>query len=62
MGLAKGQIKRVIDRSFPREQVAHLLAVAMSFFGVLGISGMYARQVAAAKWVSTGLAGLCALV
>ena len=40
--------------------IVHLLAVAMSFFGVLGITGMYTRQVAEAKWV--GLVGWLGLV
>ncbi len=35
--------------------IVHLLAVALSFFGVLGLTGLYARQVVEAKWV--GLAG-----
>ena len=35
--------------------IVHALAVAMSFFGLLGITGIYARQVAEAGWL--GLAG-----
>lgn len=35
--------------------IVHALAVAMSFFGLLGITGLYARQVTEAGWL--GLAG-----
>jgi hypothetical protein len=35
--------------------IVHVLAVAMSFFGLLGITGIYARQVKEAGWL--GLAG-----
>jgi hypothetical protein len=39
--------------------IVHALAVAMSFFGLLGITGMYARQVEEAGWL--GLAGFVLL-
>src|SRR2546423_937516 len=32
--------------------IVHLLAIAMSFFGLLGITGLYARQVKQAGWLS----------
>lgn len=35
--------------------IVHVLAVALSFFGLLGITGIYARQVKEAGWL--GLAG-----
>ncbi len=35
--------------------IVHVLATAMCFFGVLGMAGLYARQVKAAGWL--GLAG-----
>ena len=35
--------------------IVHVLAVALSFFGILGITGIYARQVKEAGWL--GLAG-----
>lgn len=35
--------------------IVHALAVAMSFFGLLGLTGIYARQVAETGWL--GLAG-----
>ena len=35
--------------------IVHLLTIAMSFFGLLGIAGIYARQVEKAGWM--GLAG-----
>src|SRR6266571_7031477 len=35
--------------------VVHLLTIAMSFFGLLGIAGIYARQMKVAGWF--GLAG-----
>ena len=35
--------------------IVHALAVAMSFFGLLGITGLYARQLEAVGWL--GLAG-----
>jgi hypothetical protein len=38
-----------------RWQVVHVLACAMSFFGVLGMAGLYARQAVKSGWV--GLAG-----
>jgi hypothetical protein len=38
-----------------RWEVVHVLACAMSFFGVLGMAGLYARQAAKTGWV--GLAG-----
>jgi len=38
-----------------RWAIVHALATAMSFFGLLGITGIYARQVEAAGWL--GLAG-----
>ena len=37
----------------------HLLTIAMSFFGLLGIAGIYARQVEKAGWM--GLAGFVLL-
>jgi hypothetical protein len=39
--------------------IVHLLTIAMSFFGLLGIAGIYARQVKAAGWF--GLAGFLLL-
>jgi hypothetical protein len=39
--------------------IVHALAVAMSFFGVLGVTGLYARQVEASGWL--GLAGFLLL-
>jgi hypothetical protein len=39
--------------------IVHALASAMSFFGVLGITGLYARQVEEAGWL--GLAGFVLL-
>jgi hypothetical protein len=39
--------------------IVHALAVAMSFFGVLGVMGLYARQVEATGWL--GLAGVLLL-
>lgn len=38
-----------------RWQVVHVLACAMCFFGLLGMAGLYARQVVKTGWV--GLAG-----
>jgi hypothetical protein len=38
-----------------RWAIVHVLGVAMGFFGLLGITGMYARQVEEAGWL--GLAG-----
>ena len=38
-----------------RWAIVHVLAIAMSFFGLLGITGLYARQVKEAGWL--GLAG-----
>jgi hypothetical protein len=38
-----------------RWAIVHYLGVAMAFFGLLGITGIYARQVEAAGWL--GLAG-----
>src|SRR6059058_2468698 len=39
--------------------IVHLLTIAMSFFGLLGIAGIYARQVEKAGWI--GLAGFLLL-
>jgi hypothetical protein len=39
----------------PRWAIVHYLATAMCYFGLLGITGLYARQVEAAGWL--GLAG-----
>jgi hypothetical protein len=39
----------------PRWIIVHALATAMCFFGLLGMAGLYARQVKAAGWL--GLAG-----
>src|SRR5438132_8223560 len=39
--------------------IVHLLTIAMSFFGLLGIAGIYARQVKVAGWF--GLAGFLLL-
>src|SRR5713226_6645554 len=39
--------------------IVHSLTIAMSFFGVLGIAGIYARQVEEAGWL--GLAGFVLL-
>jgi hypothetical protein len=39
--------------------VVHVLALAMSLFGLLGIMGLYARQVEAVGWL--GLAGFLLL-
>jgi hypothetical protein len=39
--------------------IVHLLTIAMSFFGLLGIAGIYARQVRAASWF--GLVGFLLL-
>jgi hypothetical protein len=39
--------------------IVHLLTIAMSFFGLLGIAGIYARQVEKAGWM--GLAGFLLL-
>lgn len=39
--------------------IVHALAVAMSFFGLLGITGLYARQVKETGWL--GLAGFVLL-
>ena len=36
-------------------QVVHVLACAMSFFGLIGMAGLYARQAAKSGWL--GLAG-----
>jgi Na+/H+ antiporter NhaD/arsenite permease-like protein len=36
-------------------EVVHVLACAMSFFGVLGMAGLYARQAVKSGWL--GLAG-----
>jgi hypothetical protein len=38
-----------------RWEVVHVLACAMSFFGLLGMAGLYARQAVATGWL--GLAG-----
>jgi hypothetical protein len=38
-----------------RWQIVHVLACAMSFFGVLGLAGLYARQAAKTGWL--GLVG-----
>src|SRR5919112_6590058 len=43
-----------------RWTIVHSLAVAMSFFGLLGIMGLYARQVKEAGWL--GLAGFLLLI
>lgn len=42
-----------------RWEIVHLLACAMSFFGVLGTAGLYARQAARTGWL--GLAGFLLL-
>src|ERR1700690_3185612 len=39
----------------PRWMIVHVLATAMSFFGLLGIAGLYARQAEKSGWL--GLAG-----
>ena len=39
-----------------RWEIVHVLACAMTFFGVLGMAGLYARQAGKTGWV--GLAGL----
>jgi hypothetical protein len=39
----------------PRWIIVHVFAIAMSFFGLLGITGLYARQVKETGWL--GLAG-----
>lgn len=39
----------------PRWLIVHVLAMAMSFFGLLGMAGLYARQVEKSGWL--GLAG-----
>src|SRR5215207_7574804 len=39
----------------PRWIIVHALATAMCFFGMLGMAGLYARQVKAVGWL--GLAG-----
>src|SRR4051812_33401328 len=39
--------------------VVHILTIAMSFFGLLGIAGIYARQAEKAGWM--GLAGFVLL-
>jgi hypothetical protein len=44
----------------PQWAIVHALAVALSFFGVLGITGLYARQGKAAGWL--GLAGYVLLI
>src|SRR5438552_13774323 len=38
-----------------RWEVVHVLACMMSFFGVLGLAGLYARQASKVGW--SGLAG-----
>jgi hypothetical protein len=38
-----------------RWKVVHVLACAVSFFGVLGMAGLYARQAVKSGWL--GLAG-----
>jgi hypothetical protein len=43
----------------PRWAIVHSLALAMSLFGLLGIMGLYARQVEEAGWL--GLAGFLLL-
>jgi hypothetical protein len=42
-----------------RWETVHVIACAMSFFGVLGLAGLYARQAAKAGWL--GLAGFILL-
>jgi hypothetical protein len=42
-----------------RWTVVHILTIAMSFFGLLGIAGIYARQAGKAGWM--GLAGFVLL-
>src|ERR687890_2869563 len=37
-----------------RWTIVHSLAVSMSFFGLLGIMGLYARQVKEAGWLGLG--------
>ena len=37
-----------------RWAIVHVLAIAMSFFGLLGITGLYARQVKEAGWLQSG--------
>ena len=39
----------------PRWMIVHVLATAMSFFGLLGMAGLYARQAEKSGWL--GLAG-----
>src|SRR3954470_22707178 len=39
----------------PQWTIVHILATAMCFFGLLGMTGIYARQVKKAGWL--GLAG-----
>src|SRR5438552_13123747 len=39
--------------------IVHLLTIAMSFFGLLGLAGIYARQAENAGWM--GLAGFVLL-
>ncbi len=39
----------------PRWMIVHILACAMSFFGLIGMAGLYARQAEKAGWL--GLAG-----
>lgn len=42
----------------PQWVIVHILAMAMSFFGLLGMAGLYARQAEKTGWV--GLAGYLA--
>jgi len=44
----------------PQWLIVHALAVALSFFGVLGITGLYARQVQESGWL--GLIGYVLLI
>jgi hypothetical protein len=48
-------LETLLTVTTPQWAIVHLLAVAMCFFGLLGITGIYARQAEEAGWL--GLAG-----
>src|SRR6476646_4747734 len=48
-------LETLASATTPRWIIVHALATAMCFFGLLGMAGLYARQVKEAGWL--GLAG-----
>src|SRR6266496_3767407 len=47
-------LETLASASTPRWIIVHALATAMCFFGMLGVAGLYAREVRAVGWVGLG--------